>query len=247
MSRRTLLLILAILAALAVSSLRLTIERRDSSPWVGDFPSARRSSRGPVPVSLPFVVGLVVPSVQARRRAMQAKHRERPRALRPWQCWAYWSLSLCCGRRYRSAQRPERVRAWSVRERCESPEVARPHLRSASPRWAGWLPLRCRMPRMPVIDQAHRRPARRYQGAERGLACVQDARRYCHRSALTLVRRYRSSGFGVQFSDGLEARSRGDFDDHVPPGLVTMRGLSVSSSRNNTLKLRLEYCNHWEH
>ena len=165
MSRRTLLLILAILAALAVSSLRLTIERRDSSPWVGDFPSARRSSRGPVPVSLPFVVGLVVPSVQARRRAMQAKHRERPRALRPWQCWAYWSLSLCCGRRYRSAQRPERVRAWSVRERCESPEVARPHLRSASPRWAGWLPLRCRMPRMPVIDQAHRRPARRYQGA----------------------------------------------------------------------------------
>ena len=171
MSRRTLLLILAILAALAVSSLRLTIERRDSSPWVGDFPSARRSSRGPVPVSLPFVVGLVVPSVQARRRAMQAKHRGPQRTLRPWQCWAYWSLSLCCGRRYRSAQRPERVRAWSVRERCESPEVARPHLRSASPRWAGWLPLRCRKPRMPVIDQAHRRPARRYQGAERGLAC----------------------------------------------------------------------------
>ena len=165
MSRRTLLLILAILAALAVSSLRLTIERRDSSPWVGDFPSARRSSRGPVPVSLPFVVGLVVPSVQARRRAMQAKHRERPRALRPWQCWAYWSLSLCCGRRYRSAQRPEQVRAWSARERRESVEVVRPPLRSASPLSAGCRLIRCHKPGMQATARAHRRPARQHQGA----------------------------------------------------------------------------------
>ena len=221
MSRRTLLLILAILAALAVSSLRLTIERRDSSPWVGDFPSARRSSRGPVPVSLPFVVGLVVPSVQARRRAMQAKHRERPRALRPWQCWAYWSLSLCCGRRYRSAQRPERVRAWSVRERCESPEVARPHLRSASPRWAGWLPLRCRMPRMPVIDQAHKRPARRYQGAERGLACVLAGRSCFRRKAPPHGPRYQSSGFDVPSSDEKAAQGTEDFDDREPQKSVT--------------------------
>lgn len=221
MSRRTLLLILAILAALAVSSLRLTIERRDSSPWVGDFPSARRSSRGPVPVSLPFVVGLVVPSVQARRRAMQAKHRGPQRTLRPWQCWAYWSLSLCCGRRYRSAQRPERVRAWSVRERCESPEVARPHLRSASPRWAGWLPLRCRMPRMPVIDQAHRRPARRYQGAERGLACVLAGRSCFRRKAPPHGPRYQSSGFDVPSSDEKAAQGTEDFDDREPQKSVT--------------------------
>ena len=46
MSRRTLLLILAILAALAVVRFgsRLNVEK--SSPLVGDFPSARRSSRG---------------------------------------------------------------------------------------------------------------------------------------------------------------------------------------------------------
>ena len=221
MSRRTLLLILAILAALAVSSLRLTIERRDSSPWVGDFPSARRSSRGPVPVSLPFVVGLVVPSVQARRRAMQAKHRERPRALRPWQCWAYWSLSRWISRRYASNRLPERVHADSTRERCESAEVARPHLRSASPRWAGWLPLRCRMPRMPVIDQAHRRPARRYQGAERGLACVLAGRSCFRRKAPPHGPRYQSSGFDVPSSDEKAAQGTEDFDDREPQKSVT--------------------------
>ena len=167
MSRRTLLLILAILAALAVSSLRLSIERRYSSPGVGDFPSARRSNRGPVPVSLPLpvVVGLVVPSVQARRRAMQAKHRERPRALRPWQCWAYWSLSRWISRLYASNRLPEQGRACSARERCESAEVARPHLHSASFRWAGWCPLRCRKPGMQATARAHRLSARRYQGA----------------------------------------------------------------------------------
>ena len=165
MSRRTLLLILAILAALAVSSLRLTIERRDSSPWVGDFPSARRSSRGPVPVSLPFVVGLVVPSVQARRRAMREKHREPQRTIRPLQCWACWPLSRWISRRYASNRLPERVHADSTRERCESAEVARPHLGNASLRWAGWCPLRCRKPAMQATARAHRRPARQHQGA----------------------------------------------------------------------------------
>ena len=134
-------------------------------PVVGDFPIVERSSRGPVPASLPFVVGLVVPSVQVRRRAMQAKHREPQRTIRPLQCWACWPLSRWISRRYASNRLPERVHADSTRERCESAEVARPHLRNASLRWAGWCPLRCRKPGMQATARAHRRPARQHQGA----------------------------------------------------------------------------------
>ena len=221
MSRRTVLLILAILAALSMSSLRLTFERRDSSPWVGDFPSARRSSRGPVPVSLPFVVGLVVPSVQVRRRAMQAKHREPRRTIRPSQCRACWPLFRWISQRYGSNRLPERVRACSARERCESHEVARPHLRSASRLWAGWRPPRCRKPGMQATVQAHRRPARRYQGAERGLACVLAGRSCFRRKAPPHGPRYQSSGFDVPSSDEKAAQGTEDFDDREPQKSVT--------------------------
>mgnify|MGYP000858161957 CR=1 FL=1 len=183
MSRRTLLLILAILAALAVSSLRLSMERQDSSPWVGDFPSARRSNRGPVPASLPLpvVVGLVAPSVQVRRRAKQAKHREPQRTLRPSQCWACWPLSRWISRRYASNRLPERVHADSTRERCESAEVARPHLGNASLRWAGWCPLRCRKPAMQATARAHRRFSRRYRVLENSPVCARyEALHYRH-------------------------------------------------------------------
>ena len=242
MSWRAWLLMLAALAVFA------TAWRRCSHRLlVGDFPPVERSSRGLALAMLPHVAALVAPSARVRTRANRGTRQGLSRTLRRSQCRACWPPSRWISRRYRSAQRPERVRAWSVRERCESPEVARPHLRSANGLWAGWRPPRCRKPGMQATVQAHRRPARRYQGAERGLACVQDARRYCHRSALTLVRRYRSSGFCAQFSDGREARSREDFDDHVPPGVVTMRWHAASSSQQNTLKLRLEYCNQWEH
>ena len=186
MSRRTLLLILAILAALAVSSLRLSIERRDSSPGVGDFPSARRSNRGPVPVSLPLpvVVGLVVPSVQARRRAMQAKHRERPRGLRQSQWSACWPLSLCCGRRYRSDQRPERQHAWSTPVQCESPEAVRRHLRSESRLWAGWRPPRCRKPGMQGTARVQKRFSRRYRGGEHAALLLAKTRSFRLKAAM---------------------------------------------------------------
>lgn len=233
-------------ALLVAVVLALLCHHCTPQPIVDDFPIVERSIRGLALATLPPVVALVAPSARVRRRAMQAKHREPQRTIRPLQCWACWPLSRWISLRYASNRLPERVRAYSTRERCESAEVARPHLCSASHLWAGCRQIRCHKPGMQATARAHRRSARRYRGAERGPACVQDARRYCHRSALTLVRRYRSSGFGVQFSDGREARSRGDFDDHVPPELVTMRGLSVSSSRNNTLKLRLEYCDHRE-
>lgn len=138
-------------------------------PVVGDFPIVERSSRGPIPVSLPLpvVVGLVAPSARVRRRAMQAKHRGPQRTIRPLQCSVCWPLSRWISRLYQSAQRPERVRAWSAREQCESPEVARPHLRSASLLCAGWRPTRCRKPGMQVKHRLHRRFSRRYLGGVR--------------------------------------------------------------------------------
>ncbi len=129
-----------------------------------------RSSRGLALVTLPHVAALVAPSARVRRPAMQAKHREPQRTIRPWRCRACWPLSRWISRRCQLAQRPERVRAWSARERCESPEVARPHLRRASRLWAGWRPPRCRKPEMQATARAHRRPARRYRTGEHGQA-----------------------------------------------------------------------------
>ncbi len=124
-----------------------------------------QSSRGLALATLPHVAALVAPSARVRRQASRGTRQGLSRALRQSQCRASWPPSRWISRRYRSAQRPERVRAWSVRERCESLEVARPHLRSASRLWAGWCPLRCRMPRMQATARAHRRSSRRYQGA----------------------------------------------------------------------------------
>lgn len=215
MSRRTLLLILAILAALAVSSLRLTIERRDSSPWVGDFPSARRSSRGPVPVSLPFVVGLVVPSVQARRRAMQAKHRERPRALRRYRVPA-WFPARRSPRRYGSPRQRWQVPAPTARALGEPPAIEQQPPASAVCQCAESARPRGHNPGTRETARARRLFARRCQCVGRAPACVRAKTPCCHRKALLMLRRCRSSGFpvralGVRASQGTE-----DFDDHGP-------------------------------
>ena len=191
MSRRTLLLILAILAALAVSSLRLSMERQDSSPWVGDFPSARRSNRGPVPVSLPFVVGLVVPSAQVRMRANRETRRAQSQALQQSRVLAWFPARRC---RWRYGSNPQLwlAQVLTARDACGSAEVVGPHLRSASLPWADRLPIRCQTPGMQATAQGRMRRAQQYRGEEHGCVCVQDARQYCHRSVLTRERRYRS-------------------------------------------------------
>ena len=138
-------------------------------PVVGDFPIVERSSRGPVPVSLllPVVVGLVAPSVQVRRRAKQAKHREPPRALRQYRAPA-WFPARRSPRRYGSIlllwPRPTQT----AREQFASAELVRRHLRCASWRWAGWRPHRCRKPGMQVKARVSRRFSRRH----RGVGCV---------------------------------------------------------------------------
>ncbi len=161
MSWRAWLLMLAALAVFAAAWRRCSHRL-----LVGDFPTVERSSRGLALATLPHVATLVAPSARVRTRASRGTRQGQSRALRQSQCRACWSLSRWISRRYRSAQRPERVRAWSVHDRCEFPEVVRPHLRSASRLWAVWRPPRCRKPGMQATVQAHRRPARRYQGAE---------------------------------------------------------------------------------
>ena len=164
---------LLMLAALAVFA---TAWRRCSHRLlVGDFPIVERSSRGLALAILPHVVALVAPSARVRRRAKQAKHRGQSRTLRQSQCWACSLPSRWISRRYRSAQRPEQVRAWSARERRESVEVVRPPLRSASPLSAGCRRIRCRKPGMQVTARAHRRPARWYQGAGCGALAPSQA------------------------------------------------------------------------
>ncbi len=152
-------------ALLVAVVLALLCHHCTPQPIVDDFPIVERSIRGLALATLPPVVALVAPSARVRRRAMQAKHREPQRTIRPLQCWACWPLSRWISRRYASNRLPERVRAYSTRERCESAEVARPHLRNASLRWAGWCPLRCRKPAMQATARAHRLSARRYRGA----------------------------------------------------------------------------------
>ena len=160
MSWRVWLLMLATLAVFA------TAWRRCSHRLlVGDFPTVERSSRGLALATLPHVAALVAPSARVRTRASRGKHRGLSQALRQSQ-----SSARCparhCPQRYGSTPQPWRAQAPTARERCESPEVAKPHLRSASRLWAGWRPLRCHKPGMQATARAHRRPARRYQGAE---------------------------------------------------------------------------------
>jgi len=156
---------LQLLGLLLLGALAMMWKCCSPQPLIGDFPIVERSSRGLALVTLPHVAALVAPSARVRRRAKQAKHREPQRTIRPLQCWACWPLSRWISRRYASNLLPARVRAYSTRERCESAEVARPHLRNASLRWAGWCPLRCRKPGMQATARAHRRPARQHQGA----------------------------------------------------------------------------------
>ena len=157
-------------ALLVAVVLALLCHSRTPPPLVGDFPTVERSSRGLALATLPHVAALVAPSARVRTRANRGTRQGLSRTLRRSQCRACWPPSRWISRRYRSAQRPERVRAWSARERCESPEVARPHLRSASRLWAGWRPLRCHKPGMQATARAHRRPARRYRTGEHGQA-----------------------------------------------------------------------------
>lgn len=168
-------------ALLVAVVLTLLCHHCTPQPIVGDFPIVEQSSRGLVLVTLPHVVALVAPSARVRRRAMQAKHREPQRTIRPLQCWACWPLSRWISRRYASNRLPERVRAYSTRERCESAEVARPHLRNASLRWAGWCPLRCRKPAMQATARAHRRSFRRYRVLDNSPVCARyEAQHYRH-------------------------------------------------------------------
>ena len=176
MSWRAWLLMLAALAVFAAAWRRCSHRL-----LVGDFPTVERSSRGLALVTLPHVVALVAPSARVRRRAIREKLREPRRTIRPSQCRACWPLFRWISRRYGSNRLPERVRACSARERCESHEVARPHLRSASRLWAGWRPLRCRKPGMQATAPAHRRPSRRYRGEEHALACALTEKRSGHR------------------------------------------------------------------
>ncbi len=108
-------------------------------PVVSDFPIVERSRRGPFPVSLPlpFVVGLVAPSVQVRRPARQAKHRGQSRGLLLSRCWAYWPQSRWISPRYGSIRRQSLARPRLAHGQSESAEVARTYLRTANPRWAG--------------------------------------------------------------------------------------------------------------
>jgi hypothetical protein len=164
MSWRVWLLMLATLAVFA------TAWRRCSHRLlVGDFPTVERSSRGLALAMLPHVVGLVAPSARVRTRANRGTLRGLSRALRQSQGWA-WCPARRCPQRYGSTPQPWRAQAPTARERCESPEVAKPHLRSASRRWAGWRPLRCHKPGMQATARAHRRPARRYRTGEHGQA-----------------------------------------------------------------------------
>ncbi len=160
MSWRAWLLMLATLAVFAAAWRRCSHRM-----LVGDFPSVERSSRGLALAMLPHVAALVAaPSARVRTRANRAKHRELSRALRLSRVLA-WFPARRCRRRYGSTRLPWRAQAPTARDRCDSAAVERPPLRSASRRWAGWRPLRCRKPGMQATARAHRRPARRYQGA----------------------------------------------------------------------------------
>ena len=164
MSWRVWLLMLATLAVFA------TAWRRCSHRLlVGDFPTVERSSRGLALATLPHVAALVAPSARVRTRANRGTRQGLSRALRQSQCWA-WCPARRCRQRYGSTPQPWRAQAPTARDGCESPEVAKPHLRSASRLWAGWRPLRCRMPGMQATARAHRRPARRYRTGEHGQA-----------------------------------------------------------------------------
>ena len=159
MSWRVWLLMLATLAVFAAAWRRCSHRM-----LVGDFPIVERSSRGLALATLPHVAALVAPSARVHTRASRGTRQGQSRALRQSRGWA-WCPAPRCPQRYGSTPQPWRAQAPTARDGCESPEVARPHLRSASRLWAGWHPLRCRMPGMQATARAHRRPARRYQGA----------------------------------------------------------------------------------
>ena len=247
MSRRTLLLILAILAALAVSSLRLTIERRDSSPWVGDFPSARRSSRGPVPVSLPFVVGLVVPSVQARRRAMQAKHRERLRALRQYRAPA-WFPARRSPRRYGLPRQRWQVPAPTARALGEPLAIERQPPASTACHYAVSARPRGHNPGTRETDRARQRFSRPYRGGGHGRGCTRRETPCLRGSTPPLWRVAQSLGlprFGLASSDERH-RSREDFDDHGPHHRLSRRYLA-RQLRSLSIEIIPKCCQHGEH
>ena len=207
-----LLLNLLLLAAVALMGKRCTPQ-----PVVGDFPVLEWSSRAPVLASLPrpFVVGLVVPSVQARRRAMQAKHRERPRALRQYRAPA-WFPARRSPRRYGSPRQRWQVPAPTARALGEPLAIERQPPASTACHYAVSARPRGHNPGTRETARARRLFARRCQCVGRAPACVRAKTPCCHRKALLMLRRCRSSGFpvralGVRASQGTE-----DFDDHGP-------------------------------
>jgi tetratricopeptide (TPR) repeat protein len=135
-----------------------------AAPGRRRLPERRAVSRGLALGTRPHVAALATPSARVRTRANRGTRQGLSRALRQSLEWAWFPVRRC-RRRYGSTPQPWRAQAPTARDGCESAEVARPHLRSASRRWAGWCPLRCRMPGMQATARAHRRPARRYQGA----------------------------------------------------------------------------------
>ena len=249
MSRRTLLLILAILAALAVSSLRLSMERQDSSPWVGDFPSARRSNRGPVPASLPLpvVVGLVAPSVQVRRRAKQAKHREPPRALRQYRAPA-WFPARRSPRRYGSPWQRWQVPAPTARALGEPPAIEQQPPASAVCQCAESARPRGHNPGTRETARARRLFARQYRGGGHARECIRRETPCLRGSNPPPWRVAQSLGlprFGLASSDERH-RSREDFDDHGPHHRLSRRYLA-RQLRSFSIAIIPTCCQHGEH
>ncbi len=203
---------LLLLGALALMGKRCTPQ-----PVVGDFPVLEWSSRDPVLASLPlpFVFGLVVPSDLPRMRARRVKHRELPRALRQYRAPA-WFPARHSPRRYGLPR--QRWQESVPIARVLGGPLAIEHQRreSAAFQWVMSARPRGQNPGTRETAQARRLFARRCQCVGRAPACVRAKTPCCHRKALLMLRRCRSSGFpvralGVRVSQGTE-----DFDDHGP-------------------------------
>ena len=136
-------------------------------PVVGDFPIVERSSRGPIPVSLPLpsVVGLVVPSAQVRRPAMQAKHRGQSRGLRRYRVPA-WFPARRFPRRYGLPRQRRQVSARIVRALGGPPAIERQPPEQGAYQWVVSARTQAQNPGTRETTRARRKLARRHQCEE---------------------------------------------------------------------------------
>ncbi len=176
------------------------VEHRATRPGFVSFVSFVTGQKPqPQPVEV-YAAALVVPSARLRRRANRGTLRGLSQALRQSRVSAWFPVRRC-PQRYGSNPQPLPAQAPTARERCESPSVARPHLRSASRLWAGWRPLRCRMPGMqatarercesPSVARPHLRSARRLWAGWRPLRCRMPGMQATARAHRLSARRYR--------------------------------------------------------